>query len=94
MKQNCKIVLLLFILSVIEGSGSFVFAQQSPCKADVQKFCQGVEPGRGGIRACLREHKEELSSTCKDHLQTKRAQRKAHRQSQGQGSESQGSNSD
>jgi hypothetical protein len=86
MKRTCKIVSLLFILSVVEGVGSVAFAQQSPCMADVQKFCQGVEPGRGGIRRCLHEHKEELSSACKDHLQAMHAQHSAHHQAQGQGS--------
>ena len=38
------------------------------CDSDVQKFCSGVAPGRGGIVRCLREHQNDLSQACKDEL--------------------------
>jgi len=38
------------------------------CEGDVQKHCNGVAPGRGGIVRCLREHQNELSQACKDQL--------------------------
>ncbi|MGO8973711.1 MAG: cysteine rich repeat-containing protein [Steroidobacteraceae bacterium] len=38
---------------------------RAACAADVQKLCAGVQPGGGRIRACMRQHKEELSDGCK-----------------------------
>lgn len=35
------------------------------CKPDVEKFCQGVQPGGGRIVACLKQHEAELSESCK-----------------------------
>jgi len=39
---------------------------RSACAADVEKFCQGVERGKGGgMRACFAAHEAELSAECK-----------------------------
>jgi hypothetical protein len=35
------------------------------CKADIQKLCPDVQPGEGRIKACVKEHKDQLSSECK-----------------------------
>jgi cysteine rich repeat protein len=35
------------------------------CDADVQKLCPGIEPGGGRILACLKQHKDAVSDTCK-----------------------------
>ena len=35
------------------------------CKADVDKLCKDVKPGRGRIIRCLRKHREEISDACK-----------------------------
>jgi hypothetical protein len=34
------------------------------CKEDRLKFCAGVEPGGGRIKACYEAHKTELSRPC------------------------------
>jgi hypothetical protein len=34
------------------------------CKADAQKFCQGIKPGGGRILACLKSHQTELAPAC------------------------------
>lgn len=39
--------------------------KQQACKDDVSRFCADVQPGRGGIVRCLREHEAELSSECR-----------------------------
>jgi len=37
---------------------------RAACAADVQRFCADVERGKGMMRACLEQHKEELSAGC------------------------------
>ncbi|MBO9196763.1 cysteine rich repeat-containing protein [Rhizobium sp. 16-449-1b] len=34
------------------------------CKQDIQQLCPGVQPGDGGIMACVKENKAKLSSMC------------------------------
>ena len=40
-------------------------AVRQACHADVEKFCQGIRPGQGRIRACLRSNKDRVSDGCK-----------------------------
>jgi Cysteine rich repeat len=37
---------------------------RTACEADVRRFCQGVEPGRGSILQCLETHAQEVSDLC------------------------------
>lgn len=46
------------------------------CAADFKKLCPDVQPGGGRIRACIAQHRDELSQGCRDALQQARA---AHR---------------
>ncbi len=39
------------------------------CTEDAQRLCAGVQPGGGRILACLKEHKDQLSDTCKQAAQ-------------------------
>ncbi len=48
---------------------------RAACAADLKKFCAGVEPGGGRIRACIAEHRDELSDGCRSALQQARAHR-------------------
>ena len=36
------------------------------CGADIDRFCQGVPPGEGRIKACVKAHVMELSAPCFD----------------------------
>ncbi len=39
-----------------------------PCSDDAAKLCKGVKPGEGRIVNCLKEHKDQLSPACKEHI--------------------------
>ena len=34
------------------------------CKPDVERLCNGIEPGGGRLLQCLKGHKEEMSVGC------------------------------
>lgn len=38
------------------------------CRADVQKFCKGIQPGGGRIAMCLKQHESELSAGCRERI--------------------------
>ena len=68
-----KLLIVLAAAATLGSSASFA-ADSAPaggkgaCKADVQKFCNGVEHANGKIRACLTEHVTDLSDTCKQRV--------------------------
>jgi hypothetical protein len=38
---------------------------QAACNSDIQALCASVQPGGGRILACLKEHKDKVSDSCK-----------------------------
>ncbi len=40
--------------------------KKEACHGDVQKFCKDVKPGDGNIHKCLADHKDSLSTECKE----------------------------
>jgi hypothetical protein len=44
-------------------------ALRTYCKPDIERLCQGVEPGGGRLKECLARHKEEISVGCAKALQ-------------------------
>ena len=44
-------------------------ALRTYCRADVERLCPKVPPGGGRIKACLMEHKNEISVGCAKALQ-------------------------
>lgn len=46
---------------------------RAACAGDIQKFCAGIERGKGLMRACLETHQKDLSPDC----QAARAERAA-----------------
>ena len=44
-------------------------AMRTYCKADVERLCPKVAPGGGRIKACLMEHKNDISVGCAKALQ-------------------------
>ena len=51
-------------------------AVATACKADVEKLCAGITPGDGKIKACMKEHRKELSPDCKKELAEARKAKK------------------
>lgn len=39
---------------------------RSACSADIQRFCNDVEPGKGRIMMCLQKHLPDVSRQCTD----------------------------
>jgi hypothetical protein len=48
-----------------------IFAQapkpksSGPCAADIAKLCKDVDPRKGGIARCLKQHEKDLSPECR-----------------------------
>lgn len=62
-----------FIIAAVTGmllwAAADVFAQGSgSCTEDAAKFCKDVQPGKGRMAQCLKEHENELSTSCKEHV--------------------------
>lgn len=47
---------------------------KAACHDDYEKFCETVKPGGGRIMKCMKEHKDQLSSTCKDEIEKKKSE--------------------
>ena len=45
------------------------------CSGDVQRVCSGVQPGRGAMVRCMRDHASELSPACREALPERGAAR-------------------
>ncbi len=45
------------------------------CADDVKRLCTGIKPGEGRIVQCLKEHAQDLSSTCAQTMQQRGARR-------------------
>lgn len=45
------------------------------CAEDVKRLCAGIKPGEGRIVQCLKEHAQDLSSTCAQTMQQRGARR-------------------
>ena len=60
------------ILTALLLSGSAAVAQETgaPCAGDIKKFCAGIAPGEGRIKACIKSHLTDLSPSCQDRLLT------------------------
>ena len=67
---------ILAVSAILLLSTSGAMAQMRPgmravlqaCKPDIAQFCSQVPPGQGRIKACMKEHLQELSEPCKEGL--------------------------
>jgi Cysteine rich repeat len=51
-----------------QGAREGARAVLQACKPDIARFCSQVQPGQGRIKACMKEHLQELSEPCKEGL--------------------------
>jgi hypothetical protein len=56
---------------------------QGACKPDIQSLCGSVQPGGGRIRDCMREHRAQLSATCKVAIADRMLERAGQRHAKG-----------
>jgi hypothetical protein len=61
-------VLLLFTSGAMAQMRPGARAVLQACKPDIARFCSQVAPGQGRIKACMKEHLQELSEPCKEGL--------------------------
>ncbi|MEQ9365448.1 MAG: cysteine rich repeat-containing protein [Leptospirales bacterium] len=67
---------------LLAAGGSPVFSEKPKgekkgvCRADIEKFCGGIEKGEGRIMQCLEENRENLAPACRQKLE-KREKRRA-----------------
>ena len=61
-------VLLLFTSGAMAQMRPGARAVLQACKPDIARFCSQVPPGQGRIKACMKEHIQELSEPCKEGL--------------------------
>jgi hypothetical protein len=68
-----RLSLILCVVAMVSGFAAVASAQdvnrKGACRADYQKFCNGVQPGQGRITDCMRRHESELSPECRDALE-------------------------
>jgi hypothetical protein len=76
-----RIATSLFIMFAVAGS-ALAAEQPAPrravweaCKADITALCQGVQPGGGRIKECLKANRDKLSDGCKSAIAAARQAR-------------------
>ncbi|QFY41671.1 hypothetical protein F6R98_02720 [Candidatus Methylospira mobilis] len=63
------------VISLAVSAPASAFAQESApdtemqalrkyCEPDIKRLCPAVQPGQGRIKACLMQHKQEMSVGC------------------------------
>jgi cysteine rich repeat protein len=62
-------VLVMPVFAEPSKTDSEMGALRTYCKPDVERLCPKVAPGGGRIKACLMEHKNEMSVGCARALQ-------------------------
>ena len=60
------LAMIIALAALVFWIGTSVYAEISPpCAAEIAKFCKDIQPCKGLLMDCLKEHENELSSTCK-----------------------------
>ena len=64
--ETMRYLSLLILLELLVSTAAS--ATISPCTSDRLKFCKDVKADPEDVRACLLQHKDELSDACKARL--------------------------
>ena len=72
MRSLVRAMMVVFIgalagLWLMGAQTAFAERGAGPCKDDIAKFCQGVQPGEGRITKCLQQNESQLSASCREH---------------------------
>ena len=65
MIYKLPLVSSMIIACALVVQATLAAAEERPCRADIEKFCPDVKLGGGRMAECLRNHREELSPSCK-----------------------------
>ena len=79
----------IFALVVLELPSVVLAApgpMQSACRDDMKALCVSVQPGGGRLRDCMREHRSQLSITCKVAIANRMLEREPRKQRAGSAS--------
>jgi len=57
------------LFALIGGAAAADQPGGQACRADAEKLCKGVEPGKGRMAQCLKEHEAQVSGECKAHME-------------------------
>ena len=63
LSENCRVGLVEAALSVQIGIEAIDYSVKS-CEQDADKYCLDVNPGKGQIIKCLKEHEAKVSQSC------------------------------
>jgi Cysteine rich repeat len=75
-KSGIALIVAMLFLTVPLISQSQDLHRQGPCKADIEKFCKEVKPGKGRIIRCMKAHENEVSQACKNAIAAEREKEK------------------
>jgi Cysteine rich repeat len=67
--KKVAIIGALFLLSTAGAMAQMrpgARAVLQACKPDIRQFCSQVPPGQGRIKACMKDHIQQLSEPCKE----------------------------
>jgi len=80
-------------IAVVSLLPNFALAEagliRGACQEDMKALCGSVQPGGGRIRDCMREHRTQLSNTCKVAIADRMLERSANKSANGSASEHQ-----
>ena len=73
MKKKILVASVILLLSTSgaiaqQKMGAGARAVLQTCKPNIAQFCSQVPPGQGRIKACMKEHLQQLSEPCKEAL--------------------------